>query len=147
MYNELDWAVKKQLSRVIRECRAKKIETSICGQAGSNKEMVGFLVKLGINSISVNADSAREISELVRDLETGKGWGDKSIEKGQEQVLAKERWQEGGGEGKEGKIETEENKTERKTEEDNVPEVEPEVSIEQQALEKQQERKDMDIFG
>ncbi len=71
LYNELSWAVKKQLSRVIRECKAHKIETSICGQAGSNKEMVEYLVKLGIDSISVNADAAREISELVRRLEGG----------------------------------------------------------------------------
>ena len=34
--------------------------------------MVKFLVKQGIDSISVNADVAKEISELVRDLEGGK---------------------------------------------------------------------------
>ena len=33
--------------------------------------MVEFLVKQGIDSISVNADVAKEISELVRDLEKG----------------------------------------------------------------------------
>ncbi len=69
LYNELDWAVKKQISRVIRECKQHNVETSICGQAGSNKEMVKFLVEQGIDSISVNADIAREISELVKELE------------------------------------------------------------------------------
>jgi len=72
LYNELDWSVKKQLSRVIRMCKQYKVETSICGQAGSKKEMVEFLVKQGIDSISVNADVAKEISEFVRNLESGR---------------------------------------------------------------------------
>ncbi|RMD46153.1 phosphoenolpyruvate synthase [Candidatus Pacearchaeota archaeon] len=69
LYNEMNWAVLKQISRVIRECKKHGVETSICGQAGSKKEMVEFLVKQGIDSISVNADIAREISEFVRKLE------------------------------------------------------------------------------
>jgi len=71
IYDELNWAVLKQISRVIRECKKHGVKTSICGQAGSKKEMVEFLVKQGIDSISVNADVAKEISELVRDLESG----------------------------------------------------------------------------
>jgi pyruvate,water dikinase len=59
----------KQLSRVIRECKQFKVETSICGQAASRKDMVEFLVGQGIDSLSVNADAAKEISELVRQLE------------------------------------------------------------------------------
>jgi pyruvate,water dikinase len=70
IYDEMNWAVLKQISRVIRECKQHKIETSICGQAGSKKEMVEFLVSQGIDSISVNADVAKEISEFVRELET-----------------------------------------------------------------------------
>ncbi len=69
LYNEEDWAILKQLSRVIRECKSKNIETSICGQAGSDKKMVEFLVKQGIDSISVNADNAKTISQFVQDLE------------------------------------------------------------------------------
>ncbi len=71
MYDEMNWAVLKQLSRVIRECKKQGVETSICGQAGSKKEMVKFLVKQGIDSISVNADVAKPISELVQKLENG----------------------------------------------------------------------------
>jgi len=71
IYDEMNWAVLKQISRVIRECKAQGVETSICGQAGSKPEMVEFLVKQGIDSISVNADVAKEISELVRKLECG----------------------------------------------------------------------------
>lgn len=69
IYNELNWAVLKQITRVIRECKKNNIETSICGQAGSNKEMVKFLIKNKIDSISVNADAAKEISEYVKQLE------------------------------------------------------------------------------
>ncbi len=69
LYNEEDWAIKKLISRVIRECKSHKVETSICGQAGSRKEIVKFLIEQGIDSISVNADVAREISEFVKSLE------------------------------------------------------------------------------
>ena len=72
IYNEMNWAVLKQISRVIRECKKQEVETSICGQAGSKPEMVEFLVKQGIDSISVNADAAKQISELVHKLETEK---------------------------------------------------------------------------
>ncbi|MFZ5955342.1 MAG: phosphoenolpyruvate synthase [Nanoarchaeota archaeon] len=69
LYNESDWAILKQISRVIRVCKRFGVETSICGQAGSKKDMVEFLVKQGIDSISVNADVAKEISEFVQQLE------------------------------------------------------------------------------
>lgn len=70
LYNEMHPAVLKQLSKVIRICKEHNVETSICGQAGSNKDMIEFLVKHGIDSISVNADKAFEISEFIRDLES-----------------------------------------------------------------------------
>jgi hypothetical protein len=71
LYDETNWAVLKQISRVIRECKSHNVETSICGQAGSKPEMVKFLVQRGIDSISVNADVAKEISILVQKLESG----------------------------------------------------------------------------
>ena len=69
IYDEMHPAVLSQIERVIRVCKKYNVETSICGQAGSRKEMAGFLVKLGIDSISVNADKAKEISEYVKSLE------------------------------------------------------------------------------
>jgi len=45
------------------------VETSICGQAGSKREMVKFLVERGIDSISVNADVAADIAEYISELE------------------------------------------------------------------------------
>ncbi|MGC9309368.1 MAG: putative PEP-binding protein, partial [Candidatus Nanoarchaeia archaeon] len=86
LYDENNWAVRKLLSRVIRECKKAGIETSICGQAGSNPDMVEFLVKQGIDSISVNADKARYISQLVKTLEQGKSRADfeKEMQAGQD---------------------------------------------------------------
>ncbi|MBT7660752.1 hypothetical protein HN604_01570, partial [archaeon] len=87
LFNEMNWAVLKQISRVIRECKKHGVKTSICGQAGSKKEMVEFLVKQGIDSISVNADVAKEISELIRDLENGGGIGKpKAVERTIEKI-------------------------------------------------------------
>ncbi|MFH1364960.1 MAG: phosphoenolpyruvate synthase, partial [archaeon] len=62
LYNEMHPAVLHQLAYVIRVCKREGVESSICGQAGSKKEMVKFLVENGIDSISVNADSANEIA-------------------------------------------------------------------------------------
>jgi len=69
LYNEMNFAVLKSLSRVIRTCKQHNVETSICGQAANKKEMVEFLVKQNIDSLSVNADSANEISLFVKELE------------------------------------------------------------------------------
>ncbi len=70
LYNEMHPAVLYQLSYVIRVCKKYNVETSICGQAGSKKEMVKYLVESGIDSISVNADVAKEISDYIEELET-----------------------------------------------------------------------------
>ncbi len=69
LYNELHPAIFSQIGHVIDVCNRKNVVSSICGQAGSKKEMAEFLYKKGIKSISVNADAALEISELIADLE------------------------------------------------------------------------------
>jgi pyruvate,water dikinase len=69
LYEETHPAVLYQIEFVIRVCKRKNVETSICGQSGSRKEMVKFLVERGIDSISVNADVAKEISDYVAELE------------------------------------------------------------------------------
>jgi len=69
LYNEMHPAVLYQLEFVIRVCKRNNVETSICGQAGSKKEMVKFLVEKGIDSISVNADMAKEISDYIAEIE------------------------------------------------------------------------------
>jgi len=69
LYDEMHPAVLYQLAYVIRVCKRNNVETGICGQAGSKKEMVKFLVENDIDSISVNADAAKEISEYVAEIE------------------------------------------------------------------------------
>jgi len=73
LYDEMNPAVLYQLEFVIRVCKRNNIETSICGQAGSKKEMVKFLVEKGIDSISVNADMAKEISDYIAEIEKHRG--------------------------------------------------------------------------
>ncbi len=84
LYNETHPAVLYQLEFVIRVCKRLGVETSICGQAGSRKEMVKFLVERGIDSISVNADAAKEISDYVAELEGHKE--EKTIEESVKEI-------------------------------------------------------------
>ena len=72
LYNELHPAVLHQLAYVIRICKRYKVESSICGQAGSKPEMAKFLVENNIDSISVNADVAKKISDYVKEIEEEK---------------------------------------------------------------------------
>ncbi len=81
LYNEMHPAVLYQLEFVIRVCKRNKVETSICGQAGSRKEMVKYLVEKGIDSISVNADVAKEISDYVFEIEKQAGEGLRQYQK------------------------------------------------------------------
>ena len=69
LYDEMHPAILYQLEYVIRVCKRNNVETSICGQAGSKKEMVKFLVERGIDSISVNADAASEIANYISKIE------------------------------------------------------------------------------
>jgi len=87
LYDEIHPAVFSQIEKVIDACKRSKTESSICGQAGSNKEMVEFLVKKGIDSISVNADAAYEISSLIKELESGREEEREYEDKGPEEKL------------------------------------------------------------
>jgi pyruvate,water dikinase len=69
LYDEMHPAVLRQLEYVIRVCKRYNVETSICGQAGSKKPMAKYLVEKGIDSISVNADLAKEISDYIKEVE------------------------------------------------------------------------------
>ncbi|MEK6792688.1 MAG: phosphoenolpyruvate synthase [Nanoarchaeota archaeon] len=69
LYTELHPAVLNSIAYVIRRCKKYGVETSVCGQAGSKPDMVKFLLKEGIDSISVNADAAYNVSVIVNELE------------------------------------------------------------------------------
>lgn len=88
LYDEMHPAVLHQLEYVIRVAKRNGVETSICGQSGSKREMVKFLVERGIDSISVNADMAKDISDYIAELEnadSGDGPLQKEIESKQEE--------------------------------------------------------------
>ncbi|MBI4116779.1 phosphoenolpyruvate synthase [Candidatus Pacearchaeota archaeon] len=83
LYDEMHPAVLYQLEYVLRVAKRNNVLTSICGQAGSKKEMVKFLVERGIDSISVNSDAAKEISDYVEQIEKGEFKGNNGqLEKG-----------------------------------------------------------------
>jgi pyruvate, water dikinase len=65
LYTELHPSVLKEIEHVIKVCRKYKVQTSICGQAGSNPEMVKYLVKYGIDSISANVDAVGTVRKVV----------------------------------------------------------------------------------
>lgn len=64
-FNEMHPAVLKLLKIVIDACKRAGVETSICGQAANNPNMVKVLVRYGIDSISANIDSVEKIRAVV----------------------------------------------------------------------------------
>jgi pyruvate,water dikinase len=68
--DERNPAVLKMLEEVIRKCREKNKYVGICGQAPSDfPEIVEFLVKHKITSISVNPDVVIKTINLVKEFE------------------------------------------------------------------------------
>jgi len=93
LYNEMHPAVLREIENVIKVCKENNVETSICGQAASKPEMAKFLVEKGIDSISVNADAAYEISKVVQEAEDsflGKTIGEEEIKETSEREETKE---------------------------------------------------------
>jgi len=69
-FDELHPQVLAIMGDTIDACRAADVDTSICGQAGSNPEMVDFLVRRGITSISANIDAVADVLEQVDRVES-----------------------------------------------------------------------------
>lgn len=68
--NENSWAILKQISRVMRECKNYGIETSIHSQAATLEEILKFLIKQNITSVSLLPTQASETSKLIQKIET-----------------------------------------------------------------------------
>lgn len=69
LFSELHPAVLGEIQMVVQACKRYGVKSSICGQAGSNPKMAEFLVKIGIDSISANADAVHKIREVVAHTE------------------------------------------------------------------------------
>jgi len=68
-FSELHPAILAQCAFVIERCRRNNVQCSICGQAGSNPEMVKKLVRMGITSVSANIDAVEKIRKVVAEEE------------------------------------------------------------------------------
>jgi len=70
LFDENDAAVKTMIADVIRRCRKAGIAIGICGQAPSDREgFAEFLVREGIDSMSLNPDSVVDVVRRVAALE------------------------------------------------------------------------------
>jgi pyruvate,water dikinase len=75
-YNAFHPAVLVSLKKVITVCNKFGIESSICGESGSDPEMVRTLVSYGIKSISCNIDAIDVIRKVVFEKEKSMATGD-----------------------------------------------------------------------
>ncbi len=69
LFNEMHPAMLKLFEMVIKTCKKYNVETSICGEAGSNPEMVKKLIEFGIDSVSCNIDAIDKIRHAAAEAE------------------------------------------------------------------------------
>jgi len=70
LFDERNEAVKVEIRRLIKAAHAKERKVGICGQAPSDyPEFAEFLVREGIDSISLNPDSVIRVKERVAQVE------------------------------------------------------------------------------
>jgi pyruvate,water dikinase len=70
LFDEQNEGVKESISRLIESAHKKKRKVGLCGQAPSDHpEFAAFLVKAGIDSISVNPDSVLPVIKQVAKTE------------------------------------------------------------------------------
>ena len=71
LFDENDAAVTQAIKEVIKKAHKKGVKVGFCGQAPSdNPEYAAFLVKSGIDSVSLNPDSIIEVIKTIHQLET-----------------------------------------------------------------------------
>ena len=70
VFDERNEAVKRMIKMAIDACKKANKYIGICGQAPSDyPEITEFLVKNGIDSISLNPDSLLKMHQVVVDFE------------------------------------------------------------------------------
>ncbi len=81
-FDERDPGVKEMIRQTVEGARRNHRHSGICGQAPSDyPEMAEYLVRLGIDSISLNPDSVLKTTLNVLKLEEELGRGSKEIQK------------------------------------------------------------------
>jgi pyruvate,water dikinase len=65
LFDEFHPGVGRLIEHVIETCNEHDVETSICGQAGSDPDFAANLVEWGISSISANIDAVDSVRETV----------------------------------------------------------------------------------
>jgi pyruvate,water dikinase len=74
LFDERDEAVTRMISEAIRKAHAAGIPIGICGQGPSNyPDFAAFLVREGIDSISLNPDSFLQTVRTIADAESSMG--------------------------------------------------------------------------
>lgn len=69
VYNERNEAVKMMISKAIKECHKSNIKVGICGQGPSDfPDFADFLIKEGIDSISVTPDTIYSMKQKILNL-------------------------------------------------------------------------------
>jgi pyruvate,water dikinase len=69
-YDERDPGVKEMIRLAVEGCRRNRIHSGICGQAPSDyPDMAGYLVELGIESMSLNPDTILKTTRSVLEIE------------------------------------------------------------------------------
>ncbi len=69
-FDERDPGVKKMLQLAVEGCRRNRRHCGICGQAPSDyPELAEYLVRLGIDSISLNADTVFKTTKQILEIE------------------------------------------------------------------------------
>jgi len=72
LFDEMHPAMLFLFKNVIKICKGYDVKTSICGELPSNRhEAVEFLVKAGIDSVSVNIDAIDKVKQWVSEIEKG----------------------------------------------------------------------------
>jgi len=70
LYDERNPAVKRLIWEVIQKCKRNKRKIGICGDAPSTfPEFAEFLVRCGINSMSLNSDAVIKTTLIVNNIE------------------------------------------------------------------------------
>ncbi|MDX1610861.1 MAG: putative PEP-binding protein, partial [Candidatus Thermoplasmatota archaeon] len=69
LFTEFHPAIAKLVQMVIEACNRHGVQSSICGQAGSDPAFVKKLIQWGITSVSANIDAVANVRETVARVE------------------------------------------------------------------------------